>query len=103
MPSRCGGSDRYVHITPDGAEHVCYGVHHEVIPNELSIQTFEGKGAPNEVCIETMRYTDFGGRTGITSRSVFPSVEALEAAMAGGMQDGARESYERLDAVLATL
>lgn len=100
---RTGGSYQYVHITPDGAEHVFYGVYHTVVPAELVIQTFEWKGAPNQVAIETGRYTDLGnGHTRFSARSVFPSMEALEGAMAGGMQDGARESYDRLAALVGS-
>jgi uncharacterized protein YndB with AHSA1/START domain len=97
---RTGGSYRYVQITPDRVEQGFRGVYHRVIPNELCIQTFEWEGAPNEVCVETVRYEDLGGRTRMTSRSVFPSVQALEMAMQNGMQDGMNESMERLTALL---
>lgn len=97
---RPGGRYRYVHITPDGGEQGFHGVYHQVIPNELCIQTFEWEGAPNEVAIESVRYDDLGGRTRMTTRSVFPSAEALELGMQNGMEGGMRESMDRLDALL---
>ena len=97
---RPGGSYRYVHITPDGAEQVFRGVYHQVIENQLTIETFEWEGAPNQVSVGTTTYEDLGGRTRLTTRSVFPSVEALELAMATGMEGGMRESMDRLDALL---
>lgn len=97
---RPGGSYRYVHITPDGTEQGFRGVYHQVVPNELVIQTFEWEGAPDQVALETARYTDLGGRTRLTTRSVFPSVEALEMALRNGMSEGVRESTDRLTALL---
>lgn len=97
---RPGGRYRYVHITPDGTEQLFHGVYHQAVPNELLIQTFEWAGAPNEVSIETARYEDLGGRTRLVMHSVFPSVEALEMAMANGMEYGMNESMERLAALL---
>jgi uncharacterized protein YndB with AHSA1/START domain len=98
---RPGGSYRYVHITPDGVEQVFRGVYHQVIENQLTIETFEWEGAPNQVSIGTATYEDLGGRTRLTTRSVFPSVEALEMAMATGMEGGMRESMDRLEALVA--
>ena len=98
---RPGGSYHYVHITPDGTEQHFRGVYHQVVENELAIQTFEWLGAPDQVAVETVRYEDLGGRTRMTTRSVFPSVEALEMAFQNGMEYGMRESMERLDALVA--
>ena len=97
---RPGGSYRYLLTTPDGTEQGFRGVYHQVVPNELCIQTFEWEGAPNQVSLETVRYEDLGGRTRMISNAVFPSVEALEMAMQNGMQDGMTESMQRLAALL---
>jgi uncharacterized protein YndB with AHSA1/START domain len=98
---RPAGSYHYVHVTPDGTEQHFRGVYHQVVENELTIQTFEWLGAPDQVAVETARYEDLGGRTRLTTRSVFPSVEALQAAMHSGMEYGVRESMERLEALVA--
>ncbi|HEY8301123.1 MAG TPA: SRPBCC family protein [Jatrophihabitans sp.] len=97
---RPGGSYRYVCSTADGAEQGFHGVYHQVVPNQLSIATFEWEGAPDQVCLESVRYDDLGGRTRMTTRSVFPSVQARDMALQTGMQDGMTESMDRLAALL---
>ncbi len=44
---------------------------------------------------------DLGGRTRLTARSRFPSVEDLQGALATGMIDGALETYDRLATEIA--
>lgn len=74
---------------------------HTVEPDALIIQTFEFDGAPNMVGIGSMTFEEVDGRTRISGREVYPSVEARDAAMASGMEYGVDESYERLDELLA--
>lgn len=99
--ARSGGCYRYVH-TRDGFEAGFRGVFHTVSPSTKIIQTFEYDGAPDQVCLEIAEYEDLGdGRTLLRSRSVFPSVEARDAALASGMENGIRQAYELLDDHLA--
>jgi uncharacterized protein YndB with AHSA1/START domain len=103
---RSGGSYQYLHTgTPDHPVNARFrGVYHTVVPNEVIIQTFEWDGAPHQVCLETHRFEDLGsGRTRLTTRSVFPSVEAIEMALASGMTHGIYESMDRLAELLPTL
>lgn len=101
--ARTGGSYAYVHYR-DGEDFEAHfrGVFHTVRPNELIVQTFEFEGAPDEVCIESMTLTDLGGRTRLTTRSVFPSVAAREAAIEMGMNDGINDAMDRLAELLAS-
>jgi uncharacterized protein YndB with AHSA1/START domain len=102
--ARPGGSYEYVHYTDgDDFDARFRGVFHTVRPNELVIQTFEFLGAPDQVCIESATYEDLGdGRTRMTTRSVFPSVEALEMALQSGMNGGINDSMDRLAELLAS-
>ena len=100
---RPGGGYRYAHIPPDGPEQVFHGVYHQAVPNKLLIQTFEWAGAPDEVCIEFHTLEDLGGRTRMVTHSVFPSVEAQEAAVASGMETGMRQAMDQLDDLTAKL
>lgn len=98
---RSGGSYRYVQKTPDGMEFGFRGVFHTIKPAELTVQTFEFEGVPDQVAIETARYEDLGnGRTLLKQHSVFPSVEARDAAVASGMTAGIDESMDRLQALV---
>jgi uncharacterized protein YndB with AHSA1/START domain len=102
--ARTGGAYRYFHYK-DGEEFQAgfRGVFHTVEPDAIVIQTFEFDGAPNQVCIETATYDDLGdGRTRLTTRSVFPSVEARDMAIQVGMNDGINDSMDRLAELLAT-
>jgi uncharacterized protein YndB with AHSA1/START domain len=77
-----------------------YGVYHAVEPNALIIQTFEFNLAPNQAGITSTTFEDVGGRTQLSVREVYPSVEARDAAVASGMEYGIIEGYERLDELL---
>jgi uncharacterized protein YndB with AHSA1/START domain len=98
---REGGRYRYIQRGPDVPHAEFHGVFHSVEPGAGIVQTFEWVGAPGQVCLQMTRLAEHGGRTRMTARSVFPSLEAREAALASGMSHGIRESYERLDELVA--
>jgi uncharacterized protein YndB with AHSA1/START domain len=98
---RTGGSYRYLHLS-DGNEFGFHGCFHEVRPSELIIQTFTFEGQPDDVALERVVFDDLGdGRTRLTATSLVDSFEARDAFVASGMEDGVRQSYERLDELLA--
>jgi uncharacterized protein YndB with AHSA1/START domain len=99
---RTGGRYRYVHRDADGNEYAFRGVVHEAVPGARIVQTFEFEGAPGQVSLEAMTLEDLpGGRSRITGRATFQSVEARDAILEHGMETGLREGFERLDALLA--
>ena len=77
-----------------------FGIFHTVQPNTLLVQTFEFNLAPGEVGVTISRFDEREGRTRLSVREVYPSVEARDAAMASGMEHGIIEGYERLDELL---
>ncbi len=98
---RTGGSYRYLHVS-DGNEFGFYGSFHEVRPSEVIVQTFTFEGMPDGVALERLVLEDLGdGRTRMTSTSLVDSFETRDAVIASGMEGGIRESYERLDDLLA--
>jgi uncharacterized protein YndB with AHSA1/START domain len=98
---RTGGSYRYLH-TGGGQEHGFRGTFHEIRPAELIVQTFTYEGMPDGVALERLAFQDLGdGRTRLVSTSLVDSFEGRDAFVAGGMDVGVREIYERLDEVLA--
>jgi uncharacterized protein YndB with AHSA1/START domain len=78
-----------------------FGVFHAVEPDRLLIQTFEFSLAPTQAGLSTTRFEALGGRTRLSVREVYPSVEVRDAAVASGMNEGIVEGYERLDELLA--
>jgi uncharacterized protein YndB with AHSA1/START domain len=101
MDPTCGGKWKYVFRGHADTPMSFSGVFHTVQPNTLIIQTVEFNMAPGQVGISSTTFTDLQGRTRIAIREVYPSVEARDAALASGMNEGVREGYERLDELLA--
>jgi uncharacterized protein YndB with AHSA1/START domain len=98
-----GGLWRYVNTDTDGTEYGFHGVFHGTPSPDRMTQTFEFEGAPGHVSLDTLVLEDHGGRTLIRTTSVHQSVEARDAMIAGGMEGGVVEGFERLDELLARL
>ncbi len=92
--ARTGGGYRYVHRGREG-EFRFRGVFHTVVADKLIVQTFEYEGMPEQVSLETARFEGTGGRTRLTARRVFGSVEERDEMVAAGMENGVRDSMER--------
>jgi uncharacterized protein YndB with AHSA1/START domain len=100
---RPGGKWRIVHRGPDGEEYGFRGEFREIVPPERIAWTFEFEGAPGQIAVETLTFTEEGGKTRITAISDSGSKEARDAMLESGMEAGAAETYERLDEYLETL
>jgi hypothetical protein len=53
------------------------------------------------VGVDSTSFDEIDGRTRLSLREVYPSVEARDAAVASGMEHGIIEGYGRLDEILA--
>jgi uncharacterized protein YndB with AHSA1/START domain len=102
MDFRPGGSYRFVEHAPDG-QYAFRGEYREIQPPERIVQTFEFEGMPGHVCVETLELTEEDGKTTITSVTRFDTKEDRDGMVSSGMADGARESYDALEAYLAKL
>lgn len=96
---RVGGKWRIVQSAGD-QRHVFKGEFRIVEAPEVLSWTFGYMDFPPVV--ETIRFENIGGRTRIVIEGEFPSVEARDGMINSGMESGARESYERLDDLLAS-
>ena len=102
--AKAGEAWRFIHSDASGNEFGFHGVCHELNAPERIIRTFEFEGLPEtgHVSLETATFDELpGGRTRVTSQSVFKSVEDRDGMIASGMEQGVNEGYERLDEVLA--
>ncbi len=100
---RSGGSWRYIQKDQNGNEYAFHGVNHEVTAPERIITTFEFEGLPEKghVVLQTARFVSLpGGRTKMTSESVFQSVADRDGMLQSGMEEGVNDSYDRLDELL---
>lgn len=97
-----GGAFRYVVRAASGQSWAFRGSYHQVDAGTI-VHTWEYEGEPGPT-LETLEFADLpGGRSALTVTSTFRSAQACEALLAGGMDDGMDEDFERLDAVLADL
>jgi uncharacterized protein YndB with AHSA1/START domain len=99
---RPGGSYRYVEHS-DGAEYAFRGEIREVVPHERVVQTFEFEGMPGHIAVETLTLEEQEGKTTVTINSVFSSQDDRDGMLHSGMETGANQSYDALDALLAEL
>ena len=105
MDFRPGGKYRFVHRGPDGVEeHGFRGEYREIVPPERIVWTFEWEGMPGHVSVDTLTLEDLaGGRTKLTARSLFDSVEDRDGMLQSGMEEGASETWDRLAELVATM
>jgi uncharacterized protein YndB with AHSA1/START domain len=100
---RPGGRWRYIHRGADGSEHGFHGVFHGEPSPAGMVQTFEYEGAPGHVSLDRLVLDEQGGRTTVRTHSVFQSVEARDAMIDNGMEEGMNQGFERLDELFAKL
>jgi uncharacterized protein YndB with AHSA1/START domain len=96
---RAGGRYHFVQTDRAGDGPFAFkGVFHTVRPNELIIETFEFEGWPDVVSLDSNTFESLpGGRSRLSTHSVFPSVDARDGIVASGMEAGIVEGYERLE------
>ena len=104
MDTRPGGTYRFVQRADDGGEHPFSGEFLEVVRPERLVMTQVYEPFPDHPMLVSINFEDLGdGRTRLIDRMRFDSIESRDATLASGMEPGARESYERLAALLARL
>ena len=98
-----GGGYRFVQRRDD-EEYWFHGSFHDVVPDELIVQTFTFDGMPEGVALEKLRFEalDGGTRTRLTTTSLVDSFADRDAFVASGMETGVVEGYEHLDDLLAS-
>ncbi|MBO0687057.1 MAG: SRPBCC family protein [Candidatus Dormibacteraeota bacterium] len=100
MDVRPGGGWRFVQRDSEGHEFAFHGVYHEVSPPDRIVDTFEFEGMPGHVALETTTLEDLGGKTRLTTITVFQTIEDRNGMVASGMEQGASESMDRLEELL---
>jgi uncharacterized protein YndB with AHSA1/START domain len=101
---RVGGRYRYV-FGRDPKERMAFsGTYREVVhPSRLVFtQLFEQMPAAGEALV-TATFEEQGRKTRLVMLALYPSKEALDGAVASGMERGMRETYEQLEQLVATL
>jgi uncharacterized protein YndB with AHSA1/START domain len=96
---RVGGTWRFGWRKGDGTEMTMSGTYKEVVPPERLVST-ERWGPEWPETINTVVFTESGGKTTITLTVTYPTKKDRDQAMATGMKDGMEASYARYDALL---
>jgi uncharacterized protein YndB with AHSA1/START domain len=105
MDVRPGGKWRYVSHSPDREDVAFYGEYLEVQAPERFKWTFmfDVEGIGPQGGPETHTFEEADGKTKIRSVGHMGSPEAIEGALGSGMLDGAIQTWDRLEAVVAEL
>jgi uncharacterized protein YndB with AHSA1/START domain len=102
---RVGGTYRYAFgRDPKNAE-VFSGRYVEVNPPSRLVltQVYERMSDAGEAVVTATFEEESQGRTRLTLHQLFPSKEALEGALASGMEPGMRVTLDQLDALVASM
>ena len=101
---RVGGRFRWEWSGPEGAGIAMSGTYREIVPPDRCVrtETFESASLPPMgEQLATLVLADRGEQTTLTLTVLYPSKEARDGALAGGMDKGLAAGYDRLDEILA--
>lgn len=102
MEVRAGGLWRFINRDTAGNEYGFHGVYHSIEAPERLVYTFEFEGTPGHVLLETVTFEEQDGKTKITDRSVYQSVEDRDGMVQSGMESGSAETLDRLEELLTS-
>ena len=100
---KVGGNWHVVVERPDGKKIGQKGVYHEVIRPERIVNTESWEDWDPGETLVTTTLVEIDQKTTLTSTSLFPSQEVRDIILKSGLDDGAKQSYQRLADLLGTL
>ena len=104
MEVKVGGAWRFIQKDAKGNEYAFNGVFKEIAPPERLVYTFEFEPMAGHISTDTLIFEELpGGKTKITATTTFDTLEDLEGMLQSGMEDGAVESWDRLEELLETV
>lgn len=102
MDARTGGTYRFVFGHPASEQPMAFfGRYLEVVPDARIVWTNEENGPDGSVT--TLTFEARGGGTLLVLRDLYPTKEALDAAIASDSTGAFAEQFAALDAILPTL
>jgi uncharacterized protein YndB with AHSA1/START domain len=96
---RVGGRWRYVMVANGGFEVAFHGEFREIVPDERLVTTEVYEGAPGDEAMTTTTFVDLDGSTRVEILVRHTSVEARNAHLQSGMEDGLQRALELLEEV----
>ncbi len=111
MDVKPGGTWRFIQHDASGKEYAFHGEYKEVLSPERLVSTSEYEDMPGHEVMQTVLLEEdieqyvygFEARTRMMIKDIFQSVEDRDGMLQRGMEEGVRESYDRLDELAARL
>jgi uncharacterized protein YndB with AHSA1/START domain len=100
---RVGGGWRYVMTARGGFEVAFHGEYHEIVPDERLVSTEVFEGMPDAPALDTVTFTEAGGRATLSILVQHSSRENRDAHINSGMEDGLHIAMDLLEEVAASL
>jgi uncharacterized protein YndB with AHSA1/START domain len=100
---RVGGMWRFVMTANAGFEVAFHGEYQEIVPAERIVSTDVFEGMPDAAALNTMTFTEVGGRTTLRILVQHSSQENRDAHIDSGMEDGMQGSLDHLEEVARSL
>lgn len=101
LDAKVGGEWKFINSV-DGQDHVFYGEFRDLKEPERITWTFIYEPYKEAVVVETLTFEELpDGKTRLSVLSKYPDIESLEGSMVGGMEEGAIETWDRLEELLA--
>ena len=100
---RVGGMWRYVMVAEGGFEVAFHGEYREIVPDERIVSTEIYEGMPDAEAVNTVTFTEAGGRTTLTILGQHASKEHRDAHIASGMEAGLQDALGLLEQVASSL
>jgi uncharacterized protein YndB with AHSA1/START domain len=101
MELKVGGVWRYIQKDAEGNEYAFNGVYKVIEPPERLAYTFEFEPMAGHISTDTITLEELpDGKTKITTRTTFDTIEDLEGMLQSGMEGGAVETWDRLEELL---
>jgi uncharacterized protein YndB with AHSA1/START domain len=100
---RVGGMWRYVMVATGGYEVAFHGEYREIVPGERIVTTEVYEAMPEGEALNTVTFTEAGGRTTLELLAELPSKEARDMVIESGMELGMQEQMDVLEQVAISL
>jgi uncharacterized protein YndB with AHSA1/START domain len=100
---RPGGAYRYVLAHGEAERFAFSGKYLEIARPTRVVYTQTFEPMPDGEAVVTVSFEERDGSTTVVAHEVYSSKEVLDGALASGMEDGMRETYDLLDDLVASL
>jgi uncharacterized protein YndB with AHSA1/START domain len=101
---RVGGAWRYVIEAEGGFEVAFHGEFREIVPEERIVSTEVYEAMPDgDPAVNTVTFTEAGGRTTLTLLTQFASREVRDMVLASGMEVGMQEQMDLIEEIAGSL